>query len=266
MSTTDSSTLDPFHSYYAYCIAQIPLSTPQKFGPLPSRQDDGRLSYPTETGTIIEGWYWKEEIQRARDAGYIVDVYKGYGWYTSSDWLKEWALHMYKLRSETEGDVKDIIKKETVAALGRFGISPETLTLVKEEDYQDGDIPVPISDARAWESSISGYYIHVTPDPDSNHLTHIYFYILMKARCALYDRMLKEEAARVEVVASNYDSYYTTTPTGLTTQRGLGIGEWKSRVIRKAYISAPRSISGIREGIPIDKRPGVKRQGRKMPT
>ena len=266
IDTADSSTLDSFYSYYARCVISIPLKVQQKFGPLPYRQEDGRLSYPTEPGTVFEGWFWKEEVQRARDAGYLVDVDKGYGWYTSSDWLKEWALHMYKLRSETEGDVKDIIKKETVAALGRFGISPETLTLVKEEDYQEGDIPVPIADARAWESSISGYYIHVTPDPDSNHLTHIYFYILMKARCALYDRILEEELASVSVVASNYDSYYTVSPTALTTRRGLDIGEWKQRAIRKAYISAPRSISGIREGIPIDKRPGVKRQGRKMPT
>lgn len=263
---TDKDVLEQFFSYFAHAIVSIPLDSRVRFGSLPTHSRNDTVRYNTEPGTVLEGWWWKEELDQARSDGWLVEVYEGYGWYTSSDWLKAWALHMYQLRSETKGKIKEIIKKETVAALGRFGVAPETLTLVKEEDYQDGDLAVPITDARAWESPISGYYIHVTPNPNSNALTHIYFYILMKARCALRARMLAEELVGRQVIASNYDSYYLTQPTGLTQQVGSGIGEWKQRVIRKAYISAPRSIKGIRDGIPIDKRPGVRRQGRKMPT
>lgn len=265
IDTTDQSTLDPFFSYFAHCVVSIPLKSHTKFGSLPVHTKGDTVRYPTDPGTILEGWWWKEELDQARADGWIVEVYEGYGWYTSSDWLRQWALDMYRLRSETEGKVREIIKKETVAALGRFGISPETLTLVKEEDYQDGDLVVPIQDARAWESPISGYYIHVTPNPNSNALTHIYFYILMKARCVLRARILEEESAGNQVIASNYDAYYTIEPSRVVHSRGSDIGQWKESVITSAFIDAPRSIRGIRNGIPLDKRPGIPRKFRSPP-
>lgn len=257
--------LSKFFSYFVQATVSIPSTLRIKFGPLAVRDKDGRLHYPTQPGHIFEGWWWREELERAISAGMEVTVHHGYGWRHSSNWMMEWAVKMYKLR-QSIGDEKvaTLIKKEMVACIGRMGMAPEQLTLVDKEHRKDGDIPVIIPDANAFESSISDYYIHIEPDPDSNRLTHINSYIVMKTRCVLYDRIIAHMESENEVVASNYDAVYTRYPSKVSEKVGIELGYWKRHVISQAYIYGPRSIKGVRDGVPIDKRPGVKKKSREL--
>lgn len=249
-----------FFSYFARCSVYIPDESTTKFGPLAYRDTSGKLSYPTQRGQRFNGWWWKEEIDRAERAGYIIEIYQGWGWTQSSNWLEKWAKKMYKLRQKTEGDVQKIIKKEMVAPFGRMGMSPETLTLVHESEMIKGEeyLPISIPDATT-ESSISDYMIHVGKNINSNKLTHIYSYIVMLARCELLDRVLEEEQAGNTVILTNYDSMLTLSPSKLKSRRGKALGDWKQRLLTGAYIYGPRSYKGERDGKSIDIRPGVKR-------
>lgn len=249
-------------SYWANASVQLPIGVNiPRFGPLPRRRSDNNLEFPTTPNENIDGWWWREELDRARNAGYRVDIREGYFWRNSSNWLEQWAVNMYNLRMNTEGDVQNIIKTEMVAAIGRMSMAPEKLTLVHRDQAQEGDIPIMIQDVDVDQSPISEYYIHIEYDIDSCSLTHIGSYILMRCRVLLYDMMLKEEETGNTIVASNFDSYYSLKPSKLPS--GKGLGEWKERMIEEAVIEAPRSIRGIREGTPIDKRPGVPRKYRK---
>lgn len=248
-------------SSWCHCTVRLPHGVrPPRFGPIPKRREDNNLEFPTEPGVEMEGWWWREELDRARTAGYQVEVLDGYFWRKSSNWLEQWAINMYNLRMSTEGHVQDIIKTEMVAAIGRMSMAPEKLTLVHQSHSQEGDIPIMIQSIDIDQSPISEYYIHIEEDIQSCHLTHIGSYILMRARVMLYDMMLLEESTGNTVVASNFDSYYSLKPSILPS--GKGLGEWKERVIEDAIIEAPRSIKGIREGTPIDKRPGVPKSRR----
>lgn len=260
----DISILDRFFSYYVYAHVTIPIGIKQsRFGPLVVRNNSGDLEYPTTPGKTLDGWWWKHELDDAREAGWEVTIYKGYGWEKSSNWLEQWVRNMWELRQTTSGKVKDIIKKETNAAIGRFGMEPETLTLIDEEDRQDGDLPYIIEDAGRWDTSITRLAIHVEPQIDANHLTHIYSYILSRARCVLRDKLLAEELAGTEPILSNYDSVYTKREPVPSLTTGLGIGQWKTLIIDEATIHAPRSVSGkYRDGAYFSKRPGVRKDSR----
>jgi DNA polymerase type B, organellar and viral len=248
-----------YFSFFARCKVTIPNNSQCKFGPLAYRATNGKLTYPTLRGTSFDGWWWKEELIRARDAGYEVTIYQGWGWTRSSNWLEKWAKNTYKLRQETKGDVQAIIKKTAVAPFGRMGMSPESLTLVHKKDMiQDEQyIPITFKDATETESSISGYYIHISPNINSNKLTHIYSYVVMLARCELLDRVLAEEQSGNTVILTNYDSMLALHPTKLKQRRGKALGDWKERSLTGAYIYGPRSYKGLRDNVPIDNRPGV---------
>ena len=257
--------LSTFYSYYGLAHITLPLNAkPVKFGPLAVRVR-GQLRWPTTRGTTFSGWYWKEELDRARAAGYEVTVVQGYGWYRSSHWLEQWARHMWELRLAAKGDkaVELIIKRETNAAIGRLGMAPETVIVVDEAHYQDGDEPIPVKHAAYEQSPVSNYYIHCTFNLDSDRLNHIASHIVMRGRILLYDLILAEELSGNKVVASNYDSVYTTQPSALRHLIGTELGMVKQHTIVDAYIHAPRWIKGLRDGVPIDKRPGSERTTRK---
>lgn len=260
---------DRFFSYFAHITFSIPPGRRIKFGPLAIREDK-LLHFVTEEGVEYEGWYWKEEIDRALVAGYQIEMDYGYGWEKGSDWLQTWAQSMHAMKMATTGKEKEIIKRMGVAAIGRFGMAPEKLSLVHYKDRKpkdslmDGEsyVSILIKDAGPEESSITDYFIHIEPDINSNRLTHISSYIIMKCRCELYDRMMKEEENENTILASNYDSYYVIHPSSL--YKGTELGEWKERTWRQATINGPRSVTGIREGVPVDHRPGTPKKGRKV--
>ena len=267
-SLVDDKFLSKFYSYYAEIDFTLPLGVPPpRFGPLPLRGDDGHLFYPVDTGKLYHGWYFKEEIDIARNLGYEVLVFRGWGWRKSSNWLSEWANKMYSLKVSlsSEPAVQGIVKREMVAAIGRFGMAPETLKLVSEDEYRKGDLPIVIQGAGAEDQKTSKWFIRVEPNPEANNLTHINAYIVMRCRVELLQRMLEEESSGNRIVASNYDAYYTASSSTLTERRGKGLGEWKSHTISKAYIYGSRSIKGIRDGVVIDHRPGVPLNKRDTP-
>lgn len=82
-SGSDSS-LSQFFTYFAHATISIPQEMVEViYGPLPYRQEDSKVTWPTEPGTVFDGWYWKEELDRARAAGYHVEIHRGLGWYNS---------------------------------------------------------------------------------------------------------------------------------------------------------------------------------------
>src|SRR5579885_3376452 len=124
-----------------YCQARITIPTNfrGKISPFYIRDDEGLLQWVTKPGTYIS-YYWSPMLIECEKAGFKVELARCWLWTELDTFLREWALDAIRLRDfykeqgmELEAD---IFKLLIVSAIGRFGMSNETLYLVTEKHRQ----------------------------------------------------------------------------------------------------------------------------------
>ncbi|HVB23608.1 MAG TPA: hypothetical protein VNG51_16845 [Ktedonobacteraceae bacterium] len=238
--------LEEFPTYFALATIFIPENVPTPaFGPIWERDDFSHLlAWPTEAGRIISGWWWKEELDCARECNWSVIVHGGYGWRTMGTWMTEWADETTAMRRTFENEGKKVqagmMKLVTTATIGMFSRSPETLSLISSHESTNDDLPLCVQNARTGKGPLSPYCIHVEECMDKPLLTHVGAYIVMKMRVALWKRAMANVAAGIRVLATNYDSILTETPSPLPHSQETG--DWKEKRLTKVYLPYPRAI------------------------
>lgn len=241
-----STSLDYCNTAYLtwYSRCEITIFATLVMGVFPLRQKD-KTVYPVERGSYTV-WLWKEEALEAEKAGCGISILQGWGWVKSDSTSALWAARMNALRDEAQNErVADMLKAAIVAAIGRHGMGPWRYTVIHERYATPDDLPM------IWEHGLSIFWLRKTYDYDSSQLTHWYSYIMAKCRTTLYQRMMAEQAAGNQVIASNYDAIYLRRPTMLPT--GGELGEWRERALHQAEIPYLRAIDSIEKR----KMPGV---------
>jgi hypothetical protein len=234
-------------SYFSHC--QIVIRDDLLLGIFPILQNE-KNSYPTISG-IYDVWLWNDEIARCKEAGCFVVTKEGIGWQSFTQGLSVWSTAMDTLRSSVPEDIASLIKLATVAAIGRFGVSPYRLKVVHDRDKQDGDEPLDIGyQPHSWLWVRREY-------TDGCYMTHWSSYIQMHTRVALYDRMLAEIGSGNVVLMSNFDGLYTLYPSKLEV--GQNVGDWQfKRAHTNAFIPYARAIisdqKNIQPGMPLKSR------------
>lgn len=232
---------NPPHYLYTYFVestVRVPAPNLSAFGifAIPSAAGN---EYPNEPGEY-HVWLWKEEVDLCRRNGWLVIEHGGWGWMRWETGLSVWAQRMYLLRVQAQAIDSTLsawIKQATVAAIGRFGMPLWSWMLLKETDprVQNGDM------ALLDGLEETGWALHRLIDGNSNHLTHWYSYILMRARLVLRARMLWEYHRGNDIFMSNYDALYCRLPADPLTL-GEGLGNWKQTELHDVSFPFPRGI------------------------
>lgn len=195
-------------------------------GPLPVRRAGGRLEYPTEGEWT--GWYWREEIEAAREAGYTVIPECGWEWSDWSDGLATWARRMhetrYALRAHPGGERSaGLVKLAAVAAIGRLGGAESAYEITEDETgtpYMDRCSGLLDPDGNPWPWSI-----REKPAHRPELLPHVASYINAQVRLATW-RKAMEEAREGALVATNYDAVLTLRRPSFAPSTELGGWKW----------------------------------------
>ena len=249
-------------TYYARCRVQLPDRRLAAFGPVPYRPPLGRgepsaLQYPTTGPFEFEAWLWREEVQRARKLGISVSVRDGWSWPWWDSDNRAWIEHITTLRREARLPLEDDwLKRAAVAAIGRQATPPLTYEILWYDDPRltEDDMPLP---SNTGEPPITGAWLHCEPDPNPPpRLPHVWNYVSMRCRVALYDRMELERKAGNRIISTNFDSILLEQASSLPT--GNGIGEWREQLYHEAIVPRPRSLIS-REKVRL---PGVRKDRR----
>lgn len=240
-------------TYFMECVVRIPEDSTVAYGIFGEKQDTGQNYYPIQPGEY-RVWLWKEEVDLCRRNGWLVMPTAGWGWRNWNDGLANWAQAMYQLRLQAEASIgssaSQWMKLAMVAALGRFGMPLWSWKVVP------GDSPeLAVGDLEVMDKlEETGYFLHKMTEWASNHLSHWYSYILMRARLVLRSRMVWEHEQGNTILMSNYDAIYCLLPTD-PIHLGKGLGQWKQTLLTKVRFPFPRGIVS-REKTTL---PGVKR-------
>lgn len=224
-------------SYFMQCEVRILEGAEPPIGVFGQKGPAGTNEYPTAAGTY-QTWLWKEEVDACRSNNILVLPRSGYGWTSWNHGLGTWAQRMFSLRlraNEINSTLSAWLKVAMVSALGRFGMPLWNWSIRPEHQAEDGDL------ALMHEMSETGLVLHRVTQLASNHLSHWYSYILMRARLVLRSRMLFEMQRGNRVLASNYDAIYCLLPTD-PIHLGKGLGQWKQTMLSKVRFPFPRGI------------------------
>jgi len=225
-----------YATWYCECKITIPFTLP--FGPFAIRKDSLHNSYPDQPGTY-RAWIWRNEYERALQAGCSIDILSGWGWDSMDNRASIWANEMQRLRVSAPEYIADVVKKCIVAAIGRHGMQPYSYELIDYTIATEEDLSV----LSQGEHPITNWYLRKKEEKENSNLTHWYAYIMAACRCALYDRMLAEKEAGNRIIASNYDAIYLEKATTLKT--GHALGDWKQTALTNATIPYARAITSL---------------------
>lgn len=205
--------LSAYHAACGFCQAQItiPDGFGGKFSPFYTRRSDESLEWTTEPGTYT-GYWWSDMLRRCEEIGFSVQLGKCWLWTELDPFMADWVQGLIRLRQYFKQQFMDteekIVKGIIVSAIGRFGISNETLTLQTQETRKEGDTRWLDLNASEFEPMVTPYYVRSVTDYNANHLSQVASYIIMKNNLALYDKALSEELAGNTVISTNYDALY----------------------------------------------------------
>lgn len=255
-----------YATWYVRCIVTIKDKLP--LGPFGVRKAKGNVwTYPREPGTYGDStetrkqlWLWREEIQDCIDAGCTVNIREGYAWDAFSNALQPYVDKMYRLRriaeEEDRADLASIFKKCMVAAIGRFGIKPERVTLLHDKYYRRGTT----DELFNWQNGrgpISCYILRHTYEENCPAPQHWHSYIVMQCRRKLYHRELEELNDGNVIIGSNFDALYLLHASKRNT--GTSIGEWKPSQLTDARFPFARAVIANEKTI-LPGQSGLKRE------
>lgn len=250
-------------AYYARCTVELPARRLAAYSPVPYRAPSRRgqsptLQYPTAGPLTFDAWLWREEVQRARRLGIRIAVNEGWWWNWWDTGNRPWIERISSLRREAGHPVlEDWLKRASVAAIGRHAQAPLSYELVFADDPRLTDNDIPVADTTPGAPPITGLWLHLERDDNPPpRLPHMWSYVTMRCRLALYDRMELERKAGNTILMTNFDSILLEQATSLPT--GEGIGEWKQQTLHDVHIKGPRSLIS-REKTRL---PGIKRETR----
>ena len=230
--TEDLSELQEYKVSFCQARITIPDGSREKFGPFYTRSEFGKLSWQSKPG-VYYGWWWSPMLKRCVDVGYKVEIGFCYCWRDLDRFLELWADNLIEARQHFSHEgmtlEEDLCKGIIVSAIGYFAMRDEKQILVGREHKQEGDEPYLDLLAECDESMITDYFIRTIQTPNSNQLTQVAYYVIMKNNIELYDRALAEEAAGNYVISTYYDM--VATKDFPTQPIGKSKGQWKFKVV-----------------------------------
>lgn len=232
----------PDRAAFHYATARAsPSLDHAAIGPLPVRQADGSLTYPT-TGAWA-GWYWSEEIEAARSVGYTVTPEYGWEWDAWSCGLRDWAERIHALRLDSAAEFPGcaaLLKLCTVAGIGRL-CGRETVYALTEEPtdrpYSDIQTGMFRPDGRLWQ-----WYLREQQRSRPELLPHVASYINMRVRLATWERARAEGRS---LVATNFDAVLSTSRPSWKSSTALGDWKW-----RELHPAERPTAEGLSLGVP----------------
>ena len=214
----------------ALCECNIIIEKELEVSPFYVKGKDGLLSWATKPGTYY-GFYWKEMIVAAVDAGCIVEIGYSWCWKTLDKFMNPFIYKSLDIRSkfkELGMDLEASMSKNViVSAFGSFGMKPIRIVLVDVSEKQDDDEPFLDAESTAGEGLSTGYYMHVVEVPNSPKLTQVMYYIIMLGSMEIYNRLEEEFSCGNKVIATNYDAITTVGPPTASIVRGKVKELWK---------------------------------------
>jgi hypothetical protein len=105
-------------SLFGFFYAEIETNN-QYLGLLPVHDND-KLIFPNG---IYSGIWSTEELKFAKDNGYKIKVIKGYNFNKVEDIFNKYVLELYKVKSNSTGEIKMLAKSLLNNLLGRFGLN-----------------------------------------------------------------------------------------------------------------------------------------------
>lgn len=227
--TNDMSEIEEYSACFCQSRITIPEDLPiRKFSPFYIRREDGRLKWENRPGTYT-GWYWSPMLRRCIEIGYKVEIAFCYCWKELNHFLKNWVVEVIGLREYFRNKYmyleEEICKRIIVSAIGVFAMRDSEQTIITENNKQEGDIRFLDLQIEGLEPMATDYYVRTRHKPDSNNLTQVAYFIIMKNNIELYDRCIAEEMEGNIVIRTYFDSISTMYPP--TQPTGKGIGEWK---------------------------------------
>ena len=233
---------DGYATYFARCSADISLwIDPPNLGPFPFREEEKPIQYPTLPG-IYDTYLWKEQIDVCEGLGIDIEVHEGYGWQAFTQDNNAWATTMYTLVQQAPSDIRPLIKKSYVAAIGRHRMENNYFVLVPESEYKEGDVPV------AEGSDFYAYFIHPEREYNSVNCPHWWSYTIALTNNELF-RFAYPFAASGQLLATNFDSVmvlptpedYERFPEKADSREGPA-GSWGWTKLTNVDIVAARSF------------------------
>lgn len=251
---------DGWASYYVRC--RVTITEQLVLGPFPVRVRDetrgGKGSkpvFPTAPGEYIT-WLWKEEIEKARAEGCLVETFEGWGWQEFTNDFQPFVNFMTRLRDEAPPHIAPYIKKFLVAAIGRFGM-PSGLYIMVPED-QAGPDDVAICDKAG---IMLDWFAHWIPDKHPMTMPHWFSFILMQCRLALYEMALPY-AESEQLIATNTDAVIVKAEADVSSwpdrDQPIATGQWRKRLLHEVVVPAARHLESVEKwvtpGVPESKR------------
>lgn len=239
-------------TYFGECTVEI--SERLLYGCFPVRTDVGPF-YPTAPG-MYTAWLWREEIELARMEGCRVTFQHGWSWARFTEEPRVWVEKMNRLRdtAPTPG-VAAHIKHAIVAAIGRFGMKPETYGLVPGSERGPGDLPI------ADDGIVYDWWIHKEIEYAPQTLEHWLQYTLMMCRLSLYHQAIKWMRQEM-LIATNTDAVYVKEEADVSDYpekaSGQAPGTWRKTMLHRFRSDKPRHIRS-QEKTTL---PGVAREAR----
>jgi hypothetical protein len=222
-------------------------------------QVDGKA--PAE-GEVIDKWLWTGELTDCIEAGYtLVEIKKGYGWHTMSDFMCRWVDLLWDIYQQARDEwLKDIIKSMMVGLPGRFLRQPETYTLVHISERKEGDIPLMMHWRESDDRKFSDYVIRAEYDKESTALSYIGSYIVAEMRRELY-HAIRLAIFNGATFVRSYIDCFSVSPTlesnwNCPVPIGERMGEWKEKVYTDVWAESNRFV-GTQEGEKEMKAPGM---------
>jgi hypothetical protein len=249
-------------TYFAHCTVVVPGHcrgvSPVSLSATDDPHSGGGLRRQRRVFRAVPGshtcWLWREEVDAARESGFIVAVGAGWYWTRLDTDNRAWLARLAECRRvATAAGVVGLVKRAGVAAIGRHGMGDTTWELVNEA-HADPAVDQPV--IAPWgDAPILALWLHPTAGPVSHRLPHWYSYILAKCRLALWRRYTAEERAGNRPLLTNFDGILTAGyPTEPVSDEDIP-GTWKASVLHDVEIVAPRSYRS-RERTVL---PGVRR-------
>lgn len=169
-----------------------------------------------------------ETIRYAIDQGYTVIMRYGYVWFRTEDVLERWSEYLERMETELGPELRPIVKKIGVAAIGRFLARPVRM------------VGVPLAEAPV-RARVDAYadediaYVEEA-DPNAVPMPHWGVAIIARVRVSLLKRWDQEENDGNRVLAAYVDALTLERPSRLP------LDGWKLEALGPTRIVGEREI------------------------
>ena len=246
---------DKYFTWFGKCTLRI--NSELALGPVPKRQPDGHLTYPTLPGYYTDCYIWKEQWIQALEAGADIRCEGGVGWLGSTTDTEPLCTELYYLKMNAPQQyMSDYIKKVMVSTIGRYGMTAEMYKIITERTATDEDEPI-------WSQGVATrLYIRKEINKRAVPMPHWFTYTSQLVAVETYGFALPF-AKKGLLIATNMDSVITLDDTVVpnTVRKHSAeayvaeAGTWNYELLEDLYIPAPRAKTHKHGKI----RPGVKR-------